>query len=267
MLLTFDRLGRLRWVLVGIGVLVALYLLLPIVLIVLLSFGSSKWLVFPPPEWTLRWYRELASDPDWLRSFWTSLWIATSVMIVSVVLGTLAAFGLVRGSYPGKKAARVFFLTPMILPVVIFAVAVYAFFLRVHLSGTGIGFVLAHTVLALPFAIISIANSLERFDRSVEDAAVICGASPLEAKWRVTLPAIMPGILAGALFAFLASWDEVVVAIFMASPTLQTLPVRIWGSVRQDLSPVIAAVSTLLVVFSTVLMLIIALLRRGSRPT
>jgi putative spermidine/putrescine transport system permease protein len=150
----------------------------------------------------------------------------------------------------------------MILPVVVLAVALYAFFLRLQLNGTLIGFVIAHLVVALPFSIISITNSLERFDKSIEDAAVLCGASPLEAKLRVTLPGIRLGIIGAAIFSFLASWDEVVIAIFMASPDLQTLPVMIWSTLRQDLSPVIAAVSTLLVGFTAILMIFAALIRK-----
>jgi len=175
----------------------------------------------------------------------------------------MAAFGLTRGRFPGKEFLRAFFLTPMVLPVVVLAVGLYAFFLRLHLNGSFVGFVIAHLVIALPFAIISICNALERFDKSIEDAAVVCGASPLEAKIRVTLPAIRLGIFGAAIFSFLASWDEVVIAIFMASPDLQTLPVRIFSTLRQDLSPVIAAVSTLLVGLTAVLMLLAALLRKG----
>jgi putative spermidine/putrescine transport system permease protein len=150
----------------------------------------------------------------------------------------------------------------MVLPVVVFAVALYALFLRIGLSGTLVGFVIAHTVLSFPFAVIAISNSLSAFDKSIEDAAVLCGATPLQAKIKVTLPAIRLGLFSAALFAFLISWDEVVVAIFMASPTLQTLPVRIWGALRQDLSPVIAAVSTVLVVITLALMALAAALRK-----
>jgi len=149
-----------------------------------------------------------------------------------------------------------------VLPVVVFAIAVYAFFLHLGLGGTTLGFVLAHTVLALPFAIIPIATALEGFDKSIEDAAIVCGASPLQAKLRITLPSIRIGIFSAAIFSFLASWDEVVVAIFMASPTLQTLPVKIWGSLRSDLTPVIAAASSLLVGLTLAMMVVTALLRR-----
>jgi putative spermidine/putrescine transport system permease protein len=123
--------------------------------------------------------------------------------------------------------------------------------------------VIAHLVMALPFSILSITNALEGFDKSIEDAAVLCGASPLEAKIRVTLPAISHGLFSAAVFSFLTSWDEVVVAIFMASPTLQTLPVKIWATLRQDLTPVIAAASTLLIVLTIALMLLVAIVAQG----
>lgn len=135
--------------------------------------------------------------------------------------------------------------------------------LSAALNGTFLGFVLAHTIIALPFAIIAITGALEGFDKSIEDAAILCGASPLEAKLRVTLPAISHGLFAAAIFSFLMSWDEVVLAIFMSSPTLQTLPVKIWTTLRQDLTPVIAAASTLLVGLTLVLMILAALFRKG----
>lgn len=263
MLLNYHQLGSWKWVLTGFTVLVAAFLLLPILFIVALSFGSSQWLIFPPPHWTLHWYAQLLSDPNWLDSALTSAEIAALVTIFSVLIGLVASFGLTRGRFPGREALRALFLTPMILPVVVFAVALYALFLRIGLNGTLTGFVIAHLVIALPFSIISICNALEAFDRSVEDAAVLCGAHPLEAKLRVTLPAIRHGLFAAAIFSFLVSWDEVVVAIFMASPTLQTLPVRIWSTLRQDLTPVIAAASSLLVAFTILLMLVAALVRKG----
>lgn len=262
MLLDYDRLGWLRAALLGFTGLVAAFLLLPVVFIVLLSFGSSRWLAFPPPSWTLKWYGELFADPAWLEAALTSARIAAMAALLAVVIGLLASFALVRGQFRGRNVLRGLLLTPMVLPVVVFAIAIYAFFLRIGLGGTTAGFVIAHTVLALPFAIIPITAALEGFDKSIEDAAIVCGASPFEAKLRVTLPAIKIGIFSAAIFAFLASWDEVVVAIFMASPTLQTLPVKIWGSLRQDLSPVIAAASSLLVLLTLSLMIVTALIRR-----
>lgn len=261
MLLDYDRMGGLRVALLAFTGLVAAFLLLPVIFIVLLSFGSSRWLAFPPPGWTLDWYRELLADSSWLDAALTSARIAVMTAIFATLLGLFASFALVRGTFRGRDLLRGLLLTPMVLPVVIFAVAIYAFFLRLGLGGTTIGFVIAHTVLALPFAIIPIATALEGFDKSIEDAAIVCGAHPLEAKLRVTLPSIKIGIFSATIFTFLASWDEVVVAIFMASPTLQTLPVKIWSSLRQDLSPAIAAASSLLVGLTLLLMLAAALIR------
>jgi putative spermidine/putrescine transport system permease protein len=263
MLLDFDKLGLWRWVLGLICGLMTLFLLLPILFIIALSFGSSRWLIFPPPAWTLKWYAELFADPRWITAALTSAKIGGIVMVLSVILGLLASLALVRGTFKGRAVLRAFFLTPMILPVVIVAVALYALFLRLGLNGTLTGFVIAHLVVALPFAIITISGALESFDTAIEQAAILCGASPWEARFRVTLPAIKHGLFSAAIFSFLISWDEVVLAIFMASPTLQTLPVKVWTTLRQDLTPVVAAASTLLVLLTVLLMVAAALLRKG----
>jgi putative spermidine/putrescine transport system permease protein len=262
MILTLNRMGPGRFVLYGIGIAVALFLLLPVVFIALLSFGSSQWLQFPPPGWTLKWYQALFDDPRWIGSMWNSLKVGVCVMVLSVALGLPAAFALVRGRFPGRAVLHAFFISPMIVPVIILAIALYSLVLRLGLNGTFVAFVAAHLILALPFSIICIVNALEGFDQSVEKAAIVCGATRLQAIRRVTLPAIRLGILSGALFSFLVSWDEVVLSIFMASPGMQTLPVKMWTTLRQDLTPVIAAVSTLLIVLTIAVMLVAAFLRR-----
>lgn len=265
MLLNYEKLGGLKWGLSTICFLIAVFLLVPIIFIVALSFGSSQWLIFPPPHYTLRWYEEFFSDPRWLESIWVSTKIAVLVTVFSVIIGLFASFGLTRGNFKGREFLRALFITPMILPVVVLAIALYAFFLRIGLNGTLIGFVISHLVIALPFSIMSITTALEGFDKSIEDAAILCGANPWEAKFRITLPSIKLGIFSGAIFSFLVSWDDVVLAIFMSSPTLQTLPVRIWGTVRQDLSPVIAAASSLLILVTILLMVISALIKKRSK--
>jgi len=263
MLLNYNGLGAWKWFLLGLTGLVTLFLLVPILFIAALSFGSSQWLIFPPPAWTLKWYRDLFSDPRWIEAAWTSFYISATVTVLSVVIGIFAAFGLVRGTFRGRNFLRALFLTPMILPVVVLAVALYALFLRLDLNGTMTGFVIAHLVIALPFSILSLSTALEGFDKAVEDAAVVCGASPWKARLLVTLPNISHGIFSAAVFSFLASWDEVVLAIFMASSSLQTLPVKVWTSLRQDLSPVIAAASTLLIIMTILLMLVAAAVKKG----
>ena len=244
---------------------VFVFLLAPLLLLVALSFDSSRWLQFPPPGWTLQWYKEVFSDPDWLSSLLTSIELGVVVTTASVLLGLLSGFALVRGSFPGRKALRGFFLVPMIMPSIVLGIALYAAFLKLHLAGTFFGFVLAHLVLALPFSIIAITSALEQTDISLENAAMLCGASLWESRIRVILPAIRHGIFSAAIFSFLTSWDEVVVAIFMASPSLQTLPLRMLGEVRQDLSPDIAVVSTLLVLGTILLMGITALFNKDPR--
>lgn len=263
MLLNFNSLGIWKWALLTITGLTAAFLLMPILFIAALSFGSSQWLIFPPPSWTLKWYGALLSDPRWLEAAWTSFRIALIVTFFSVLIGLVASFGLVRGRFMGRSTLRALFMTPMILPVVVLAVALYAFFLRIGLNGTTTGFVIAHLIVALPFSILALTGALEGFDKSIEDAAVLCGASPLRAKLQITLPCISHGLFSAAIFSFLTSWDEVVLAIFMASPTLQTLPVKIWATLRQDLTPVIAAASTLLIIVTVLLMLIAAAVKKG----
>lgn len=266
MLLDFSRMGwPLRLGLTLVAVLTAVFLLGPIVFIVALSFGSSQWLVFPPPGWTTQWYTQLWAEPGWIEATWNSVKIALIVSALSVVLGFFTAMALVRGRFRGKAVLRAFFLTPMVMPVVVLAVALYALFLRIGLTGTLPGFVLGHLVIALPFSIIAISNSLESFDFALEDAARICGASEWTLRWRVTVPSIRLGLGAAALFSFLISWDDVVLAIFMATPGAETLPVRIWAALRQDLSPVIAAASTLLIAVTLLFMILSAMI--GGRAT
>lgn len=264
MLLSFDRLGSWKWLLVAFTALIAAFLLLPIIFIAALSFGSSQWLIFPPPGWTLNWYVLFFADYSWINAAFVSLRVALAVTVLSVVIGLLAAFALSRGKFIGRDALRGFFMMPMIIPVVVLGVAIYSFFLKIGLSGTFIGFVFAHLVIALPFSILACSEALDGFDQSIEDAAILCGATPLQAKLRITIPSILPGIFAAAIFSFLTSWDDVVLAVFMASPQVQTLPVKIWTTLRQDLTPVIAAASTLLTGMTIILMLIVACMRRGS---
>ena len=262
MLLTLRLMGPGRFVLYAIGILVSLFLLLPIAVIAILSVGSSQWLVFPPPGWTFRWYDQIFADARWISAFWTSAKIAAAVTVLSVGLGLPVAFALVRGRFPGRNMLHAFFISPLIVPVVILGIGLYALFLKLGLNGTLLGFVAGHLTLTLPFSVVCITNALQGFDDDIEKAAIICGASPIEAILKVTLRSIRVGVLSGALFSFLFSWDEVVVSIFVASPTLQPISVKLWTTLQQDLTPVIAAVSTLLTLLTIVVMGIAQLVRR-----
>lgn len=265
MLLSPSSLGRkLKYSLYLVSGAIAAFLALPIFFIVALSFGSSQWLVFPPPSWTLKWYEQFFDNPQWIESALTSLQVACLTSIIATFIALPASFALVRGRFKGRDYLYSFFTLPMVVPVVIIAVAMYGVFLTLGWTGTLFAFVVSHVIVALPFAVISIINSLRLFDQSIEDAAVICGANRLQAILKVTFPIIKPGIIAGALFAFLVSWDEVVISVMMASPNLQTLPVKMWSTLRQDLTPVIAVASTLLILLSLFIMIIASFVRKQS---
>jgi len=246
----------------GFAGLVVAFLMAPLLVVVPMSFNHSSLLQFPPTQFSLRWYEAYISDGGWIAATVTSLQVGVLSAVMAVVLGTLAALGITRGRFRGRAVAQAFVLSPLIVPVIIVAVGVYYLFSLLRLNGTIAGLVLGHTVLTLPYAVVVISASLERFDIRLEEAAMGLGASPFTAFWRVTLPIIRPGLIVAALFAFLISFDEVVIAIFVSGPETTTLPKKIWDGIRFELSPTIAAVSTLLIVFSWVVMTIAELLRR-----
>lgn len=241
-------------------VLVAVWLVAPTLVVIPLSFTDKASLVFPPDGWSLRWYENFFSDAAWIGSMWASVRVALIVALVTSVIGTAAALGLTRATFRGLPLVYGAMLAPMIVPVVVLGIGVYAIFLRLQLLGTTLGFVTAHTVLALPLFIIPVVASLRGFDHQLEDAARICGATRWGAFRQVTLPLVRPGVAAGALFAFVASFDEVVIALFIQSPYLQTLPVQMYNGVTRDTDPTIAAASTIILALTTTLILVAAYL-------
>lgn len=243
-------------------VLVGVWLLAPMLVVIPMSFTSRRSLNFPPEGWSLQWYRNFFSEPQWYEALFTSLYVALLVALVATAVGTAAAFGLVRGRFPGKGAVNALLLAPLVVPVVIVAIAVFATYLQWRLSGTVLGFVLAHTALAIPFVIITVSSSLRTFDRRLELAAANLGANAAATFRRVTLPLILPGVLSGALFAFITSFDEVVVALFLQSPDVRTLPVQMFTSVTREVDPTIAAASSMILALTTALLVLVALTRR-----
>jgi len=228
--------------------LILLAMIAPIVVVVVLSFSSAGYLTFPPPAFGVRWYREYLGSRDWLAATWLSVRVAIAVVVLSTVLGTLAALGLARLPAVARMLATGLILSPLIMPVIIVAIGLYYAFARFGLVGTPSGLVLAHTCLAVPFVVTSVGASLTRLDRRLEMAALGLGASPLGTFRQVTLPLILPGVLVGALFAFITSFDELVVALFLSGANAVTLPRRMWEDLRYALDPTIAAVSTLTIV-------------------
>ena len=234
--------------------LVLLFLALPILLIVVVSFSSASYLTFPPPAFGLRWYRAYFTSSDWLAATWLSLTIGAAVVVLATTLGTLAALGLTRLPHAARAAVAALVLSPMIVPTIVVAIGVYYAFARYGLIGTPIGLVLAHTCLAVPFVVTSVGASLAGFDRRLEQAARSLGATPWGAFRQVTLPLIRSGVLIGALFAFITSFDELIVALFLSGSGAITLPRRMWDDLRFAIDPTIAAVSTLIILLTAVLL-------------
>lgn len=237
-------------VLAVFAILVAVYLILPVLIIVPVSFSAGSFLTFPPPGLSLQWYEKLLSRGEWLDSAWLSIWVALVVTFAATILGTIGAFGLVRGSFWGHKIALAFILSPLIIPGVIVAIAVYFFYAKFKLVGSPIAIAVAHTTLAVPFVVVNVAAALQGFDKRLEMAAQNLGAGSWDTFRLITFPIIRPGIAAGALFAFISSFDELIVAMFIAGSRQVTLPLRMWESMRSSLDPTIAAVSVLAIVAS-----------------
>lgn len=254
-----------RVVLGTFSIFVCLFLLLPILIIVPVSFSSDSFLSFPPPGFSLQWYERLFTRSDWINSAWLSIWIALVVTVIATVLGTAGAYGLVRGTFVGKRILVGFILSPLIIPGIIVAIGVYFFYARMQFVGSAWAIAMAHTALAVPFVVVNVSASLYGFDRRLEHAAQNLGASDFTTFRLVTLPLIRPGILAGALFAFITSFDELIVSLFIAGPTQVTLPLRMWESMRSSIDPTIAAVSVIAIVVSVLLFASAALLQARVR--
>lgn len=233
--------------------LVAIWLMAPSLVVIPLSFTGKPSFNFPPDSWSTRWYANFFSDNTWYNALGNSVQVGLLVVLFSTVIGTAASVALTRGNWRGGGLVRAALLAPMIVPVIVVAVGLYALFLKMHLLGTIIGFVAAHTVLALPFVIIPVTATLQGFDRRLENAAAICGANRWTTFRTVTLPLVAPGVVSGAVFAFVTSFDEVVMSLFIQSPYLQTLPVRMYNSVTRDTDPTIAAAATLVLLLTTVI--------------
>jgi putative spermidine/putrescine transport system permease protein len=245
--------------------LVALYLILPILIVFPMSFSSAEFLTFPPPGFSLKWFQRYFSDASWLQPTYVSFQIALMVMMLSTILGTMAAMALVRSRFWGKATANTLILAPMIIPVIIISIALYSFFAKIGIIGTRTGLVFGHTMLCVPFVVITVSASLKGFDETLEKAAMICGATRLKAFLQVTFPIIRPGMIAGALFAFIISFDEIVISMFLCGIETRTLPLKMWEGIRMEISPVIAAVSTLLICLSVVLLIIVDIIRRRTQ--
>lgn len=247
-----------------VAVLVFLFLLVPIAAVLPLSFSSGSFLAYPMPGLSLRWYEELLTNYKWLLALQNSAIVGVGAAALSTVLGLSAAIAM-KGLGPrARSVVNGFLIAPLVMPVIIMAVGLYLFFSDLGLAGTIVGMILAHTVIGTPYVVISASAALQNFDMQLIRAAKSLGASPWMAYRRVMLPAIRPAIVAGALFAFVASFDEVVIVLFLAGPGQVTLPVRLFEGIRDELTPVVIAAAVVMISISVGLMAVIEVLRRKS---
>ena len=250
---------------------VLFFLILPILVIVPLSFNSQPYftftaemLAFEADAYSLRWYRTIVENPNWLLAIQNSFIVGVFATIVATLLGTVAAVGLASSEMPFRRTITALLLSPMIVPLIIIAAGMFFFYTRFGLVGTFPGLIIAHAALGIPFVIVTVTATLVGFDRSLYNAGISLGTGPVRTFMRVVLPLIRPGVISGALFAFVTSFDEVVLVLFLAGPDQRTIPRQMFSGLREQINPTILAVATLLIVISICLLVTIELLRRRS---
>jgi putative spermidine/putrescine transport system permease protein len=247
------------------------FLIAPIIVIIPLSFNAQDFFTFTPEMlnfqsegYSLKHYNDFFTNVDWQTALTNSFRIAPLATLISVALGTVAAVGLSQSDVPFKKLIMAILISPMIVPLIISAAGMYFFYSRIGLQGTYIGIVLAHAALGIPFVIITVTATLVGFDKSLTRASANLGAGPMRTFFRVQMPLILPGVISGGLFAFITSFDEVVVVLFVGSASQKTLPWQMFTGLREQISPTILAVATILVILSILLLTVVELLRRRS---
>jgi len=240
---------------------VLLFLCLPLAVVVPMSFSSASSLAFPPPGFSLRWYEAFFGDPRWLRAAGTSAVVALASSAAALVLGSIAAYGLVRGTFRGRALLEGNFVAPLILPPVITAVALYIFFARIGLLGTLMGLIVAHTVLTVPYVVLLMTVAIRQFDVRIEQVAYSLGASWFRMFRSILLPNLWPSVVAAWIFAFIISFDEVIVTIFLAG-AYDTIPKRMFNELILQVNPTITAIATLLIGLSVITIALLAWLMR-----
>lgn len=251
--------------------LVLAFLMLPILVIIPLSFNAEPFfsftegmLAFDPDAYSLRWYRGILEDERWILSVQNSFIVGVLAALLATVLGTVAAVGLASPSMPFRRMITALLLSPMIVPLIIIAAGMFFFYTRFNLVGTYAGLVIAHAALGVPFVIITVTATLAGFDRSLYHAGLSMGASPVRVYWDIVIPLIRPGVISGGLFAFVTSFDEVVLVLFLAGPEQRTIPRQMFSGLREQINPTILAVATLLILISVALLVTLEFLRRRS---
>lgn len=265
-----HRLGQL--ILTIIALLVLLFLLAPVLVVIPLSFNSEPFFSITPEmlrleadAFSLRWYQQIKENPNWYLATRNSFLVGMGATIIATILGTLGALGLHQPHMPWRRFITALLLSPLIIPIIILAAGMFFFYASFNLTGTFTGLILAHATLGIPFVVITVTATLTGLDPSFYKAALNLGATPIQAFRTVVFPIIRPGIITGALFAFIASFDEIVIVLFLAGPSQKTLPREMFAGLREQINPGILAIATLLIVFAALFLLCLHLLQRRSQ--
>ena len=260
-----------RWALGAFSTVALLFLIAPILVVIPLSFNAEPYFTFTPgmltlePEaYSLRWYEQVLFSDEWQRAALNSLVIGLSATVLATTLGTLAAVGLSNPAMPWRRPITALLISPMIVPIIISAAGMFFFYSSVNLTQTYTGLILSHAALGAPFVVITVTAAMAGFNRELLQAAASLGAGPLRGFFKVQLPLISPGVISGALFAFAASLDEVVVVLFMGGIEQRTIPRQMWSGIREEISPAILAAATFLIVIAVLLLLVIEFLQTRS---
>ncbi|MFB6466989.1 ABC transporter permease [Cytobacillus sp. Hz8] len=239
-------------------------MILPILIIIPLSFSSSVAFEFPPPSFSLKWYQAFLANNQWTDGFIRSIIVAVLTAILSMVIGTMASMAIDRLRFPGKNLFMNLMIAPMVIPLVIVGIAMYYTFSVYQMTNSITALVLAHSIIAIPTVVVTVTAKLKGMDRNLELAALSLGSNPIGVFFKITFPLIRSAIIAGTLFAFITSLDEVVVSIFIAGATTKTLPVVMWENMRTQVDPTIAAVSSILIISTLVVIIIQAVITKIS---
>ena len=239
-----------------------IFLMLPLLVVFPISLSSAAYMQFPPPGLSWQWYERFLDDPQWVDATVRSLYVGVATAILALALGVPLAFSLVRGKFPGRWLVDRIALAPLIVPTIILSIAVYGMFAKLKLIGEWYGLVIAHTVLALPFVVLVMSAGLRDFDRGLEQAAEGLGASRTRTLLKITLPLLRPSLVSAGLLAFISSFDELVVALFLAGPNM-TLPKKMFDNILMEIDPTIAAVSVLQILLVSIVLVLIGRFGRG----
>ena len=256
--------GR-RYTYTLVAILALCFLAVPLAIVIPVGFSSANFLAYPPPGLSTRWFEKFLTSESWMTPFFTSVKIATAAAVIATVLGTFSALGLDGSRFRGKGILILFLMAPLLIPLVMIGIATYSVYISVNLGGSLLGLVLAHALLGLPFTFLSVNSALSQFDTGLRSASQSLGANPLRTFREVTLPLIASGIAAGAVLAFVISFNDVVLATFLAGQNTQTLPLRMVAALEFEFDPTIAAVSTVLLLAGLVIFIFVGVLSRDSQ--